>query len=77
MKRKQMDTVWLVWAKWSDGTWGVWPYVGCARTRRELNQRAMRFFRENEYLWAMHPIEDRHSRRIKYVKHEFERKVAP
>jgi hypothetical protein len=74
MKRKRVDTVWLVWAHWSDGGWGVWPAVGCAKTRRELNDIAIAYFRQNECLWAMDPIENKHSRRIRYVKHEVERK---
>jgi hypothetical protein len=67
---KKTDKIWLVWAKWDDGSWDVWPNIGCAKTRHELDDMAVTYFVDNAIWWALNDDCDKHSRRIRLVKHD-------
>jgi len=63
--------VWLAWAQWNDGTWGVWPALGCGNTRRQLKTSVMQYLIENNVRWALRLRDGvlTYNNRIRLVKH--------
>mgnify|MGYP001091041019 CR=1 FL=1 len=51
--REYLRIIWLAWAQWSDGSWGVWTDLGYGNSRRDLKEKVMEYLVGHTVRWAL------------------------